>query len=117
MKTLLVVDDDENIRLLLRDEFCDKDYNVVTAVDGEEALISFFEEEIDLVVLDLKMPKIDGNGVLEGIREKNSTVPIIMYTANPDSVIGLDKYGNVDLEVKSANLSRLMEKVETKLNA
>lgn len=117
MKTILIVDDDQNIRLLLQDEFSDRQHNVITAVDGEEALISFFEEHVDLVVLDLLMPKVDGNGVLEGIREKNSTVPIIMYTANPDSVIGLDKFGNVDLVVKSADLTTLLDKVEVKLNA
>lgn len=116
MNTLLIVDDDENIRLLLRDEFCDKNYNVITAVDGEEALISFFEEDIDLVVLDLKMPKVDGNEVLEKIREKNTDVPIVMYTANPDSVIGMDIFGNVDLVVKSADLSGIVNKVDSKFN-
>ncbi len=116
MKTLLIVDDDDNIRLLLRDEFTDKGFNIITAIDGEEALVSFFEESIDLVILDLRMPKLDGNQVLEKIRSKNSEVPILMYTANPDSVIDLSNYGNVDLVVKSSDLSDLVQRVETKLN-
>jgi DNA-binding response OmpR family regulator len=116
LKTLLIVDDDDNIRLLLRDEFTDKGFNIITAIDGEEALVSFFEESIDLVILDLRMPKLDGNQVLEKIRSKNSEVPILMYTANPDSVIDLSNYGNVDLVVKSSDLSDLVQRVETKLN-
>ena len=114
MKTLLIVDDDEIIRLLLRDEFCDKDYNVVTAIDGEEALISFSEEDIDLVVLDLKMPKLDGNEVLNQIRKVDKDIPIILYTANPDSVNSINENLNYDVVVKSSDLSQIVNAVDEK---
>ena len=114
LKTLLIVDDDEIIRLLLRDEFCDKDYNVVTAIDGEEALISFSEEDIDLVVLDLKMPKLDGNEVLNQIRKIDKNIPIILYTANPDSVNSINENLNYDVVVKSSDLSQIVNAVDEK---
>ncbi len=114
LKTLLIVDDDEIIRLLLRDEFCDKDYNVVTAIDGEEALISFSEEDIDLVVLDLKMPKLDGNEVLNQIRKIDKDIPIILYTANPDSVNSINENLNYDVVVKSSDLSQIVNAVDEK---
>jgi DNA-binding response OmpR family regulator len=116
LKTLLIVDDDETIRLLLRDEFCDKDYNVVTAVDGEEALVSFYEENIDLVILDLKMPKLNGNEVLNQIRKANKKIPIILYTANPDSIDSLDKNLDFDVVVKSSDISEIINKVNSKFN-
>ena len=86
MKTLLVVDDDESIRLLLRDEFCDNGYNVVTAIDGEEGLVAFDEQNIDVVVLDLNMPKLTGEQVATKLKGKAPAVPIIIYTANTERI-------------------------------
>ena len=116
MKTLLIVDDDSNIRLLLRDEFSERGFNVVTAVDGEEAVISFHEQAVDLVVLDLRMPKLDGGGVLKKIRSYNKFVPIVIYTANPNDLPDYDSYGNVKLLVKGADLSPLIEEVISQTN-
>ncbi|KAA0259240.1 response regulator [Deferribacter autotrophicus] len=116
MKTVLIVDDDPSIRLLLRDELCDLKLNVITAVDGEEALISFEENDIDLVILDLKMPKVEGDEVLKVIGEK-SNVPVILYSANIDSYEGLDKlHGNVYFVEKSSNLDDLISRVKNVLN-
>lgn len=111
MKTLLIVDDDESIRLLLRDEFCDSGYNVVTAVDGEEGLVAFNEQSIDVVVLDLDMPKLTGEEVAFQLQKTAPDVPVIIYTANPERLkeqIGL-KYDSVVL--KSCDLQVLVDKV------
>lgn len=111
MKTLLVVDDDESIRLLLRDEFCDVGYNVVTAVDGEEGLVAFNEQNIDVVILDLDMPKLSGEEVAMQLYRQAPDVPVIIYTANPDrleSQIGL-RYSSVVL--KSCDLEELVNRV------
>lgn len=116
MKTLLIVDDDSNIRLLLRDEFAERGYNVVTAVDGEEAVISFHEQSVDLVILDLRMPKLDGGGVLKTIRSSNKIVPIIIYTANPNDVPDYESYGNVKILIKGADLSPLFEEVTKQID-
>lgn len=115
MKTLLIVDDDDNIRLLMRDEFGDLNYNVITAVNGEEALISFSEEDVDLVILDLRMPKLDGAQFLERIR-KTSKVPIIIYTANPGN-FNVGDYESVEMLTKSPDTGNLLKLVETTLDA
>lgn len=114
MNTLLIVDDDDNIRLLMRDEFCDLNYNVITAINGEEALISFSEESVDLVILDLRMPKLDGVQFLREIR-KTSGVPIIVYTANPGD-FNVGDYDHVEMLTKSPDTGNLIEMVESTLN-
>ncbi len=78
---ILVVDDESRMRKLVRDFLVKKDYEVIEAGDGQEALDIFFEEkEIALVILDVMMPKLDGYQVLKEIREY-SKVPVIMLTA------------------------------------
>ncbi|MCA1927983.1 MAG: response regulator [Calditerrivibrio sp.] len=117
MKTILVVDDDANIRLLLRDDLWEKGYNVITAVDGDEAVVSFAEEHVDLVILDIRMPKLNGIEVLKIIRGAKSDVPVIIYTANPDDLEDLSPYGNTCKITKSSKLEELTNRVEKILNA
>lgn len=116
MKTILVVDDDANIRLLLRDDLWEKGYNIVTAVDGDEAVVSFAEEHVDLVILDIRMPKLNGIEVLKIIRGARSDVPVIIYTANPDDFEDSLSYGNTYKITKSADMMELMDTVEKVLN-
>ena len=90
--TILLVDDEDAIQKLLTYPLERDGYRVVQARDGEEALLRFAEEEIDLVVLDIMLPKIDGLEVCKRIRA-GSTVPIIMLTARDDEldkVLGLE---------------------------
>ena len=77
---ILVVDDDKHTRKLLRAVLENAHYTVTTATNGEEALEALDKEHIDLVVLDIMMPKMDGWEVCKQIR-KDSKVPIIMLTA------------------------------------
>ncbi|MBO4412028.1 MAG: response regulator transcription factor [Lachnospiraceae bacterium] len=78
---ILVVDDEERMRRLLRDFLGRKGYTILEAGDGEKALELFFQEKgIALVILDVMMPKLDGWGVLKEIRQY-SKVPVIMLTA------------------------------------
>ena len=77
---ILVVDDEASIRRILETRLSMIGYSVVTAADGEEAIIVFRKELPSLVVLDVMMPKLDGYGVCQEIR-KESDVPIIMLTA------------------------------------
>ena len=111
LKTLLVVDDDEDIRLILRDEFCDLGYNVVTAIDGEEGLVAFNEQNIDVVVLDLEMPKLSGEEVALKLQNQAPSVPVIIYTGNAERLkerIGV-KYNAV--VHKSSGIEELIGKV------
>lgn len=98
--TILVVDDEQRMRTLLKDFLVKKDYDVIGAKDGEEALEIFEErkEIINLILLDVMMPKLDGWSVLRQIRQ-TSRIPIIMLTARGEEQdelfgfeLGVDEY-------------------------
>ena len=96
---ILVVDDESRMRKLVRDFLGKKNFQVLEAGDGEEAMDIFYEEkDIALILLDVMMPKMDGWEVCREIR-KNSKVPIIMLTARGDERdellgfdLGVDEY-------------------------
>lgn len=79
-KNILLIEDETRIRFLLRDYFLKENFNIIEASDGDEGLNLFIKHKIDLVILDIMMPKIDGITVLEMIR-KVSSVPVILLTA------------------------------------
>jgi DNA-binding response OmpR family regulator len=90
--TILLVDDEDSIQTLLTYPLERDGYRVVQARDGDEALKQFADEEVDLVVLDIMLPKLDGLEVCRRLRAE-STVPIIMLTARDDEldkVLGLE---------------------------
>lgn len=92
MQKILIVEDDLAIQALLHDFIQEAGYSVVLASDGVEALSRFLEQEFDLVLLDIMLPKIDGYGVCEMIRQK-SDVPVMMLTAldgEQNQIRGLD---------------------------
>lgn len=98
--TILVVDDEFRMRKLVKDFLQKEDYNVIEAADGEEAIKLFEEnkEKINLILLDVMMPKLDGWSVLRQIRQE-SKVPVIMLTARGEEQdelfgfeLGVDEY-------------------------
>lgn len=96
---ILVVDDESRMRKLVRDFLVRKDYDILEAGDGEEALDIFYKDkEVALIILDVMMPKMNGWEVVREVRE-NSKVPIIMLTAKGDESdelmgfdLGVDEY-------------------------
>ena len=90
---ILVVDDEARMRKLVKDFLVKKEYKVIEAGDGEEAIDLFFKEkDISLIILDVMMPKMDGWEVCREIRQY-SEVPIIMLTAKgeeKDELLGFD---------------------------
>lgn len=78
---ILVVDDDKNTRRLLRAVLEAENYSVFTAENGEEALSVLDCTHIDLIVLDIMMPKMDGYELTTLLRETNNDLPILMLTA------------------------------------
>ena len=80
---ILIVDDETSIRRILETRLSMIGYKVISAADGEEALLTFRKEYPNLVILDVMMPKLDGYGVCQELR-KESDVPIIMLTALGD---------------------------------
>ncbi len=92
MQKILIVEDDLAIQALLHDFIQEAGYEVVLASDGVEALSLFSEQDFDLILLDIMLPKIDGYGVCEVMRKK-SDVPIVMLTAldgEQNQIKGLD---------------------------
>jgi DNA-binding response OmpR family regulator len=90
--TILLVDDEDAVQKLLTYPLEHEGFRVVQARDGEEALRRFESEQVDLVVLDLMLPKLDGLEVCRRLRA-TSSVPIIMLTARDDEldkVVGLE---------------------------
>ncbi len=80
MFNVLVVDDDKNTRSLMQ-AVLDKDYNVFTAENGNAALAIMDEQYVDLVVVDIMMPGLDGYGFTSALRESDSEIPILMVSA------------------------------------
>ena len=78
---ILVVDDDKNIRMLYRAVLEEANYTVFTAEDGEAALRLLDQHHIDLVVLDIMMPKMDGYEFTKTLREGNNSLPVLMVSA------------------------------------
>jgi CheY-like chemotaxis protein len=116
MKTILVVDDEKNICLLYKAEFEDEGYTVLTASDGLEALEIVQNQAVDLILLDIKMPKMDGPEFLRHIRQFNKTLPIILSTAYGNHVLqDFSAWLSDDYIVKTADLSELKAKVKEAL--
>lgn len=96
---ILVVDDDKNTRRLLKAVLENEKYTVFTAENGEDALEVMDKEHIDLAVLDIMMPKMDGYAFTKLLREGNNNLPILMVSAKqlPDDkrkgfLVGTDDY-------------------------
>ena len=90
-KTILIIEDEIRIRFLLKDYLLSEGFSVIEACDGEEGLMAFKNNNVDLILLDIMMPKIDGLTVLENIRTV-SDIPIILLTAKSQEEDKL--YGN-----------------------
>lgn len=110
-KKILVVDDEKNIRLLLKEELTDEGYDVISAESGAEALQKISNEKPDLVTLDIKMPGEDGLSILRKIRETEYDLPVIICSAysvykSDFSAVAADHY-----IVKSSNFDELKNKV------
>ena len=116
LRRVLVVDDDDDIRLLLDELLRGAGYAVETAEDGRVALRAFHASPCDLVVLDLSMPELDGFQTLERIRDL-SDVPVILLTARSgeiDKVRGF-RAGADDYVVKPFGRQELLLRIEALL--
>jgi CheY-like chemotaxis protein len=112
MKKILVVDDEENIRQLYKEEFEELGYEVTTVADGIQALAALDKMKFDLVTLDMRMPDIDGIETLRKMKEKNSTLPVIICTAYEEYKHDFGSWCSDAYVVKSADTSLLRETVK-----
>jgi len=117
MSTLLIVDDEKNILRLYQREFAEDGYEVLTASSGKEALERLKVRSVDLVILDICMPGMDGLETLKQIMETSSNPPIILnsaYTYFKDDFLTWAAKAYV---VKSSDVSELKAKTKEVLEA
>jgi len=114
---ILLVEDEINIRDVVKLNLEIDNYEVVAAVDGKQAIKFFREQHFDLILLDVMLPEIDGFQVCEQIRLTDLKTPIMMLTAKdavPDRVLGLKK-GADDYLTKPFNLEELLLRIQNLL--
>lgn len=110
---MLIVEDDATLRIGLRDHFLADGWQVLVAEDGERGLEMAFEEKVDLILLDLMLPKVDGYEICTALRREKVKTPILMLTAKgqvEDVVHGLE-LGADDYLVKPFSLRELDARV------
>lgn len=115
-RSVLVVEDDDAIRLVLRTNLEDEGYRVIESVTAEQALVEMIDERVDVVLVDLRLPGIQGLDLIRSLRA-TSQVPIIIVTAQTDShdvVAGLEA-GADDYVTKPFVAKELMARIRTQL--
>ena len=111
---ILLVEDDEALRFIVKDNLEQQDYQVEVAENGEMALRLFRENKFDLIILDVMLPKIDGFQVAETIRKSDDQIPIIFLTARSmteDKITGLT-IGGDDYIPKPFSMEELLLKIK-----
>ncbi len=108
---ILVVDDEEGLRLLYKEELEEDGAEVELASSGEEALEKLEKNSIDLVLLDIKMPGMDGVEVLRRVKEKWKDLPVILCTAYPHYKHDFGTWASDAYVVKSSDLTELKQTV------
>ncbi len=112
-RTVLIIDDEENMRWVLKRALEKAGYEVLTARRGEEGLELFALHPVDLVLVDLKMPGMDGLAVLRELRRRDPRVPILLFTAYatvPTAVEAL-QWGATDYLRKPFDLETVLAKI------
>ncbi len=111
MATLLIVDDEANQRRLYQEELSDEGYTIKLAENGKEALESIAAMPPDLVVLDIRMPVMDGLEALGKIIGKERNIPVIIHSAYSSYKDDFISWAADDFVVKSADLTGLKKKI------
>ncbi len=112
MKKILVIDDEENIRELYKEEFMEMGYEVMTAHDGVQALAAMDTTKFDLATLDMRMEEMDGIETLRKMKEKDSSLPVIICTAYEEYKHDFGSWCSDAYVVKSSDLSLLRDTVK-----
>ncbi len=112
MKTILVADDEEAIRNLLEEELKDEGYRVITASNARDALKMVETEPLDLVILDIRMPGMDGLEALPRILGMKEGLPVILNTAYTQYKESFMSWAADAYVVKSSDLTELKQKIK-----
>lgn len=107
MKKILIIDDDENIRLLCREELIEEGYEVLVAANDTEAREQIRKDPPDVITLDIRMPGMDGIELLETLKEEHAEIPVIMCSGYPSYKQDFRVWAADAYVVKSADLTEL----------
>ncbi len=107
MKKILLVDDEESIHLLYREELEEEGYKVHSALTGVNALQKLKVVSPDLIILDINMPGMNGIEVLRKIKERNSKTKVILSSAYHEYKQDIGSWASDDYIIKSSNLDEL----------
>ncbi len=111
MKKILVADDEMSIRLLYSEELKEEGYEVYLASNGREALEIVDKVSLDLVILDIKMPEMDGIEALRQIKERQPDLPVLLSTAYGEYRQDFATWASDEYLVKSSDLEDLKSAV------
>ena len=111
MEKVLCVDDDLSLLRLYHDELTEEGYEVILAKDGKEALRKFEKESPDVVVMDIRMPGMDGIEALTVMLGKHRHIPIILNSAYPEYRKNFMTWGAEAYVIKSSDLTELRLKI------
>ena len=116
-REILIVDDDAQVREVLHQIFLSASYRCLQAANGQEGLEMFRAARPPLIVTDLKMPVMDGIGLLEGVRREDEDTAVIVLTGAPDVKTAIDslKLGAYDFIMKPVNVDELLFAAERAL--
>ena len=115
MKKILIVDDEEVIRMLYGEELEDEGYEVITTGSGHGLVELIRQEEPDLIILDIKMAEHDGLDLLQDVRKEFYNIPVILCSAYSSYKGDLKSIAADYYVVKSADLSELKQKIKMAL--
>ncbi len=113
MKTILIVEDDNDIHNLIKEILEKEHYKIIDAYSGTEAIMLLEKEEVDLILLDLMLPGLNGEDIIEKVK----TVPIIVISAkiSPDNKVNVLLNGANDYITKPFNSEELLARVKVQL--
>lgn len=118
MEKILVCEDEEDLRTIFVDYFQENGYQIICAADGEEGLKFVESHKPDIMLLDMRMPRLDGYGTLKRLRETNKELPVIVITAYGYicQVIQMMNLGISGYVTKPIDYDKLLEKIKEVLS-
>jgi DNA-binding response OmpR family regulator len=117
MPKILIVDDEEGIRMLYSMELEDEGYDVITLPDGKDLLLVIEKEAPDCIILDIKMREYNGLDLLQQIRKRHYDLPVILNSAYSSFKVDLKAVAADYYVVKSSDLGELKDKLKVALEA
>ena len=112
MKKILVVDDEENIRMLYQEELAAEGFQTIPACSGEEAMVLFEQENPDLVTIDIQLPGMSGIELLRKLRARDKEKPIIIVTAYGEYKQDFNVWASDAYVTKSSDITEFVETVK-----